>query len=261
MKPKKGFTLIELLVVISIIAVLLSILMPALNKVKEKAKIIVCKTNLHNIGLALTAYATEYDDGLPDIDPSAMTAPSNSAYQNHTWYLWGKDQSSDPDFGWHVNPRPLGRYIESDDVYECPADNRPNPEVWFTSPSKTYTFYDGYGNSYPYNCAVLADAAPYDGDLGWNGVKVLWKNKYSKVPRPSHTVASGDATSTTYMAYTMPAFDYYLEFLIHDKKEPGTNLLFLDGHATYLTMPQALPDVVYNKDYTLVLPGSRGYFD
>ena len=256
-QKRNGFTLIELLVVISIIALLLSILMPALNKVKEKAKIIVCKTNLHNIGLAIAAYATEYDDRLPDIDPSAMTSPFESAYQNHTWYLWGKDEV----WPWHVNPRPLGRYIESEDVYECPADNRPNPEV-YDSTGRTYTFYDYYGNSYPYNCAVLGNAAPYDADIQWNGVKVLWKNKYSKVPRPSHTVASGDVTSTTYMAYTMPNIAaYYLEFLIHDKKEPGTNLLFLDGHATYLTMPQMLPDVVYNKDYTLVLPGSRGYFD
>lgn len=62
---KKGFTLIELLVVISIIALLLAILMPALGKVKEKAKQIVCGAHMHNISLVLNLYASDYDAKLP----------------------------------------------------------------------------------------------------------------------------------------------------------------------------------------------------
>lgn len=61
MKSKKGFTLIELLVVISIIALLLSILMPALSKVKEQARILVCKTNLHQWGIAIMTYTSDND--------------------------------------------------------------------------------------------------------------------------------------------------------------------------------------------------------
>ena len=59
-----AFTLIELLVVISIIALLLSILLPALNKVKEQAKSLVCKTNLRTIGQAEMLYAAKNDDKL-----------------------------------------------------------------------------------------------------------------------------------------------------------------------------------------------------
>ena len=50
---KKGFTLIELLVVVSIIALLVSILMPALNKAKELAKLTMCMSNLKQMGLVL----------------------------------------------------------------------------------------------------------------------------------------------------------------------------------------------------------------
>ncbi|MHC5162820.1 MAG: type II secretion system protein [Planctomycetota bacterium] len=59
---KKGFTLIELLVVISIIAMLLAILMPALNKVKKIAQRVVCGTNLKGLGTAQVVYAADYDD-------------------------------------------------------------------------------------------------------------------------------------------------------------------------------------------------------
>ncbi len=59
---KRGFTLIELLVVIAIIAMLLAILMPALNKVKKIAIRVVCATNLKGLGTAQAVYANEYED-------------------------------------------------------------------------------------------------------------------------------------------------------------------------------------------------------
>ncbi len=58
---KRGFTLIELLVVIAIIAMLLAILMPALNKVKKIAQRVVCGTNLKGMGNAMTVYANDFD--------------------------------------------------------------------------------------------------------------------------------------------------------------------------------------------------------
>ena len=62
MRNLKGFTLIELLVVIAIIAVLMAILMPALNKAKEQGQRIVCKSNLKNYTLAVQMYADDNDD-------------------------------------------------------------------------------------------------------------------------------------------------------------------------------------------------------
>ena len=59
---KRGFTLIELLVVIAIIALLLSILTPALNAVKERAKRILCSNRLKQYGIAIHTYNTANDD-------------------------------------------------------------------------------------------------------------------------------------------------------------------------------------------------------
>jgi prepilin-type N-terminal cleavage/methylation domain-containing protein len=65
MRKKKGFTLIELLVVIAVIAMLLAILMPALNKVKKLAKRLVCGTNTKGMGTAISVYGFDYRDAAP----------------------------------------------------------------------------------------------------------------------------------------------------------------------------------------------------
>ena len=66
MDKRKGFTLIELLVVIAIIALLLSILTPSLNAVKEKAKRIYCMNNLKNMTLIWIMYNEVHDGRVPD---------------------------------------------------------------------------------------------------------------------------------------------------------------------------------------------------
>ncbi len=75
---RKGFTLIELLVVISIIAVLLSILMPALQKAKEQARSLVFRVNLRSIGISIAIYNTGYDEAMPMLYERSYGAPNIS---------------------------------------------------------------------------------------------------------------------------------------------------------------------------------------
>ncbi len=113
MRRQKGFTLIELLVVISIIALLLSILMPSLRRAKNQAKAVVCMSKLHQWGLAWSLYAQENDERYFGYD-----------------MFWG----------------PLRPYYEVVEMLFCPMATRtPDDGGWYLGdPFSSW----GYGNSY-----------------------------------------------------------------------------------------------------------------
>jgi prepilin-type N-terminal cleavage/methylation domain-containing protein/prepilin-type processing-associated H-X9-DG protein len=107
-----GFTLIELLVVISIIAILMAIMMPALQRVKTQAQEMTCRSNLRNYGLAQTMYLDDFDDRYPSPWTSLVkTEAPVSGYQRYC--------------RWH-DPRypadgPFWPYLKAGKVHLCPT--------------------------------------------------------------------------------------------------------------------------------------------
>jgi prepilin-type N-terminal cleavage/methylation domain-containing protein len=65
MARRRAFTLIELLVVVAIIALLVAILLPSLSKAREQARRSACAANLHSVGQAISIYASQYNDAVP----------------------------------------------------------------------------------------------------------------------------------------------------------------------------------------------------
>jgi len=65
----KGFTLIELLVVIAIIAILMAILMPALQRVREQGGKVACQSNLKQMGLVVSMYTEDFDGKFHEESP------------------------------------------------------------------------------------------------------------------------------------------------------------------------------------------------
>ena len=114
---RSGFTLVELLVVIAVIAILAALLLPALAKAKASAKSAACKSNLRQLGLALTMYVNDYEK-----------YPGNGAmYSGNTFQgIWATGLNwLNPYVGGHYDPNDVNSRFYAmggpSRVFNCPA--------------------------------------------------------------------------------------------------------------------------------------------
>jgi len=112
MRHRAGFTLIELLVVIAIIAVLMAILMPGLQRVKEQARFTRCKANLRNYGYAARMYSDDNDGEFP----YSFEWLYNQGGVNCNWHDASNNLDRHPELA-----GVMWDYLKGLDIHLCPA--------------------------------------------------------------------------------------------------------------------------------------------
>ena len=232
-----GFTLIELLVVIAIIAILASLLLPALVRAEAKAKLIKCIDNQHHIGLALAMYRDEQADLYP-------------AYED--WCTWGGEMGTNDLQSGEVagnelhganvgiSNRVLDPYLKNVNICHCPADK--GDPFWGIK-----NCWQAYGNSYLMQWYDDEFGVEHVGGKMYLGAMLAKPNTGARVAqRPATKLVLGD-------------FDWYAARSVNN---PDTvwhapagrrvfPLLFGDAHTQNWAFPPS-----YNTAYTYDTPAN-----
>ncbi|MBW8016207.1 MAG: prepilin-type N-terminal cleavage/methylation domain-containing protein [Planctomycetes bacterium] len=123
MNQKKGFTLIELLVVIAIIALLLAILMPALNTAKQIAATVVCLSNQRQLGLAFVLASEDMNGDILDAKPTGSGYITSNGKRYPTFVASPVNGTLDGKIE-GLKKGGLWPYLETHKVFNCPFDRR-----------------------------------------------------------------------------------------------------------------------------------------
>jgi prepilin-type N-terminal cleavage/methylation domain-containing protein/prepilin-type processing-associated H-X9-DG protein len=220
--PRNAFTLVELLVVISIIALLMGVLLPALTAARKMAQATVCRSNLKQIGLAANFYAEAWN----------FFIPRGTSGLSKTWFQL---------FMPYLSQRPIGNDYRNVKMYRCPSYPNRNQTVcfvvngWeFASPGDTI----GHAVDNPTRMFGLKkldtkvyladnedgpwrDILTQEGDQGWDMCDVWHTNQLA-----SNTNALQDSANGRRVARTRHS---------QGKARPGCHYLFLDGHVEWMT--------------------------
>jgi prepilin-type N-terminal cleavage/methylation domain-containing protein len=147
-----GFTLVELLVVIGIIAVLISILMPAIGKAREQAKKTACQSNLRTLGQAMVMYANAYKDRLPNGNAPQVYRDYDGANRVMV------------DF--------CNEFVKEPRVFWCPSDREPPPDRIVTAdallPNSARASYEFYCLFWPPELGPVLSRFKGRAPLAWD---------------------------------------------------------------------------------------------
>jgi prepilin-type N-terminal cleavage/methylation domain-containing protein/prepilin-type processing-associated H-X9-DG protein len=170
MSKQKGFTLIELLVVISIIALLLSILMPSLRKVRDQAKSVVCQSNLRQWGVIYLMYTMDNNGYFSDWVTPPPADGRNWIKVLRQYYMMG-DIRLCPRVTKLANPLPLGS-VEHPPGW-VPFGSK--FQAWGAFPESDPFWEAGDYGSYGFNDWLYNPPACYDPKILIHLTKDFWR--------------------------------------------------------------------------------------
>jgi prepilin-type N-terminal cleavage/methylation domain-containing protein/prepilin-type processing-associated H-X9-DG protein len=246
---RRAFTLVELLVVIGIIAVLIAILLPALNKARRQANQIACSSNLHQMGMAMIMYTNEWQ-----------------------YYpgCYGVSHAGDSIAAW---PTRIRKYLGGQKVFRCPSQiqdfewvvDQPNPPVVDNTHANSadvgYGYVLGEGlllkNSakftYGYNDWGTHELATPQRGLGGDIANPTFGQlKASRVRRASDMISITDiqAASNIY-CFNVDPVNYSEREWPSNVHRGGSNVLYCDGHVVWKDLKELVlwnvtnPNILY----------------
>jgi len=220
---KRGFTLIELLVVIAIIAILAAILFPVFAQARAKARQTACLSNLKQAGLAISAYAQDYDETYPPSNYSAAPLSGNTSWQ----FMVDPYVKS----GFPVSNAQLGQSVRS--IFVCP-DYATGRGATFNSPSRSYVgnrmIMGGYDRNLPpeyweapSSLAKVQNVAQVV-MVAEGGGACVWTQGLDDPALLGAQHATFQACNKNYV-------------MARDRHSKGSDYLLADGHAKYFRAP------------------------